>query len=133
MQLRIDHIKIPLRIRKDLGDIRRLMLSLEQYGLMNPIVVNRKHELIAGHRRLEAARRLGWDCIEAHVVNKAAALDKLLLEIEENVQRKDLTGEELDAARARLEKLRNPGLLRRMFRACGRFFKRLFALERHNE
>jgi len=126
MRLPLDAIKIKRRIRQDLGDLKPLMESLQDYGLMNPVIVNKKHELIAGHRRLEAARQLGWQFIEARIMDRASAVYNLELEIEENVRRKDLTDEELEEALRRLEKLRNPGMFKRMLNALVSLLKRLF-------
>jgi len=54
--------------RQRLQGIEELAASLQTYGLLQPIVVRRKgrkFELVAGHRRLEAARSLGWETIDA--------------------------------------------------------------------
>lgn len=126
MQMLIDQIKIKRRVRKNLGDLKPLMESMQEYGLMNPVIVNKKNELIAGHRRLESAKLLGWKFIDVKVVDKANEFLNLALEIEENVQRIDLTNDELAEARARLEKLRNPGILRRILWAIKSFFEKLF-------
>ena len=115
MQLKITDIKIKKRIRKDLGDLSPLMESLRDHGLMNPVVVNRKHELIAGHRRLESARRLGWEHIEATVMDTVGELGMLELEVEENILRRDFSADELAEARKKLEKLRNPGFFKRLW------------------
>src|ERR1700682_2941963 len=51
-------------------DVDELAESLRAHGLLQPIVVRRRgagYELIAGHRRYEAARRLGWSEIAAVV------------------------------------------------------------------
>jgi ParB family chromosome partitioning protein len=58
MQMRIDEIIVRKRVRKDLGDVSQLMESMKNHGLMNPIVVTSEKELIAGHRRLDSAKRL---------------------------------------------------------------------------
>ena len=60
MFVKIDDIKIKKRVRRDLGDLEALKESLRLYGLLNPITLNSKYELIAGERRLEAAKSLGW-------------------------------------------------------------------------
>jgi ParB family chromosome partitioning protein len=122
-------IKIKKRIRKDLGDLQPLMKSLRDYGLMNPVVVNRRFELIAGYRRLESARRLGWETIEATVLEMSDKLPMLELEIEENVQRRDFSREELAEALKRLEKLRNPGFFKRIWQGVKRFCERLLAIK----
>lgn len=125
-QVKVDEVILKKRVRKNLGDLSALIKSLNTYGLIHPIVINKKLELIAGHRRLEAARQLGWQLIDAIIVDKPSRLDKLELEMEENLYRKNLTSEELEEGYNKLEKLRNPGFFRRLFRAIANFFRRLF-------
>lgn len=129
MLLQLGEIKVKKRIRKELGDLQHLMKSMRDYGLMNPVVVNRNLELIAGHRRLESARRLGWENIEATMMATSGELPMLELEIEENIQRSDFSPDELAEALKQLEKLRHPGFFRRLWLAVGRFCKRFFTLQ----
>jgi ParB family transcriptional regulator, chromosome partitioning protein len=128
MRLQLGDIKIKKRIRKELGNLEPLMKSMQDYGLMNPVVVNGRLELIAGHRRLESARRLGWENIEATMMETLGELPMLELEIEENVQRSDFSPAELAEALRLLEKLRNPGFLKRVWRAIKCFCKRAVGL-----
>jgi ParB family chromosome partitioning protein len=60
------------------------------------------------------------------VLNERDEAEKLEVEIEENMQRKALSPDELADAYMRLEKLRNPGFLRRLFLWLQDLFKRLF-------
>ena len=129
MQLPIEDIKIKKRIRKDLGDLTSLIDSLRSHGLMNPVVITKNNELIAGHRRIASAKVLGWKSIDVVVLNKISELEKLELEIEENVARKDFSEDELEDARARLEALKNPGIFKRIFSAIIRLINSLFGLE----
>lgn len=129
MQLPIEDIKIKKRIRKDLGDLTFLIDSLRSHGLMNPVVITKNNELIAGHRRIASAKVLGWKSIEVMVLDKISELEKLELEIEENVVRKDFSGDELEDAMARLEALKNPGILKRILNAIIRMINSLFGLE----
>ncbi len=95
MQLQIDEIQIGQRIRKTAGDISALKSSIEQVGLLNPIIVNEQHELISGFRRLEACRQLGWTKIEVKVVpTMDNDIQELDIEYHENVGRMNLTPEE---------------------------------------
>ena len=126
MEMAIEKIIIKKRIRKELGDLRSLMKSMRTYGLMNPILVNKRGELIAGQRRLESAINLGWKTIPVIIVDKDTELEKLELEIEENLHRRNLTPDELAEGYRRLDKLRDPGFFRRFFRAIANFFRRLF-------
>lgn len=123
MKIPLAQISVKKRVRMQLGDLQPLMDSLDERGLMNPVTVNSEYELIAGHRRLESARRLGWDMIEVQVVDVQDELGMLELELEENLHRLDFTAMELNHARARIEKLRRPGFLRRIWLALVRLFK----------
>ena len=52
-------------------EVDELKDSLDIHGLLQAIVVRRRgtgYELIAGHRRYEAAKQLGWVTIDAKVV-----------------------------------------------------------------
>lgn len=104
MLVNIDDIKIKKRVRKDLGDLDALKNSLRTYGLLNPITITRDYELIAGERRLQAAKALGWTNINAVVMDNMNAVEQLEMEIEENNQRKEFTSEELLEGYKRLEK-----------------------------
>lgn len=122
MLVEIKNIKIKKRVRKDLGNLEDLKDSLRIYGLMNPITLNRKYELIAGERRLQAAMQLGWTTIQANIIDNISEIDQLEMELEENNQRKEFTDEELMEGYKRLNRLRNPGFFYRIYL----FFKNLF-------
>ena len=123
MLISIDDIKVKRRIRKDLGDLEALKDSLRRYGLMNPITLNSKYELIAGQRRLEAAKQLGWTTIQVNILEGVQVkISQLEMELEENTQRYDFSDEELLAGYAELEKLRNPGFFRKLIRKIISFF-----------
>ena len=126
MQIPVEEIVIKRRIRQDLGDISKLMESLKAYALMNPILINSSRELIAGRRRLEAAKRLGWKNIEAHIVDSGFEMNELEMEIDENLLRRNLSAVELAEGMSRLEKLKNPGFFRKILNAISRFFRRVF-------
>lgn len=126
MLVNISEIKVRKRVRKDLGDLDALKESLRRYGLLNPITIDNKNRLIAGERRLEAAKLLGWTNINAVVVNNISAITKLELELEENNQRKEFTDAELLEGYKRLERLRNPSIFRKILNAIVRFFEWIF-------
>ena len=130
MKAPINDIILKKRVRKNLGDLSQLMLSMKKYGLMNPIVITTKNELIAGHRRYESAKRLGWSEIDVSIINEPDDIGKLELELDENVHRRNLSPDELADGYARLNKLKNPGFFRKIWRAIVRFFKRLFKRKR---
>ena len=92
----------PFQPRREfrIEELNDLVESLRLHGLMQPIVVRRNGErfqLIAGERRWRASRELGWQTIDAVVVE---ADDRRMLEwaLIENIQRENLGPLELAVA-----------------------------------
>jgi ParB/RepB/Spo0J family partition protein len=83
--------------------------SMGAIGLLHPIQVLRKPGsgfiLNAGERRLRAAMAMGWDTIEARILEGQSELDAELAAIDENIVRRDLHGASLDRALARRKEL----------------------------
>jgi len=91
MKLKINEIELDKRFRKDLGDIDTLAKSINEIGLLHPIVVTPDNHLICGARRLAAHRKLGRDEIEATVID----LENITRgEFDENEYRKNFTWSE---------------------------------------
>ena len=81
--------------------IDELAESIRAHGLLQPIVVRplgTGYELIAGHRRLEAAQALGWTEIAAVVRDETDDNEAYILTLVENLQREDLSPKEEAAA-----------------------------------
>ena len=87
-------IKIGQRFRKDLGDVQTLARSIEDTGLLHPVVITPAGELIAGSRRLAAAQLLGWTDILVNVVDLKEIVRG---EHDENMIRKDFAPTEIAA------------------------------------
>jgi ParB family chromosome partitioning protein len=128
MQVPVQDIVVKKRIRRDLGDISSLAESMKRLGQLNPVVISKKNILVAGERRLKAAKYLGWRTINAVQAEVSDPLAALEMEVEENVMRQDFSPEETAEASRRIYRLRNPGFFRRILRAVAGFFKRLFRL-----
>lgn len=94
MVVNIDKIIVKDRIRKDFGDISELAEDIKQNGLINPPVVNKEYELLAGERRLRACKSLGWTQIEIRMMDTRDAEHELNVEISENDVRKGFTKSE---------------------------------------
>jgi len=129
MLIPISDIKVKKRIRKNMGDLTSLADSMKRFGQICPIVITRKNILLAGGRRLEAARLLGWRTINAVISEIPEGLSKLEYEVEENIQRRDFSREEAEAAARKIHRLRNPSIFRRILNAIVRFFKWMFKIE----
>ncbi len=104
-QVAVDQVRPSARNpRHKLDGIDELAGSLREYGLLQPVVVRHVdggYELIAGHRRVEAARLLGWAEIAA-VVRDETDSQAYLLTLTENLQRQNLSPREEAAALDRL-------------------------------
>ena len=87
----IDDPKIAMRTDIDDVELQELMASMKDVGLLQPIVVRPvadRFEIIAGHRRTQAARLLDWTHIEAKIM-EASEDEVFALRLAENLQRKD--------------------------------------------
>lgn len=105
--LPIDTIRQGDRVRTDLGNIKELADSITAVGLLHPVVITGKRQLVAGGRRLAAVRSLGWTEVPVRVVDLATAGDALRAEADENTCRKPLTPyEATDMRRRQAEVLR---------------------------
>ena len=95
------------RQRKEFGDIEELAKSIEQSGgVIQPIVIDDNNILIAGERRVRACRHLGHATIEARKMRDLSSSQRHLVELEENVKRKQLTWQEHVAAVKRYHAIR---------------------------
>jgi len=97
-------------VRTNAGNVKDLAESMRVRGLEHPILVRPApnnpgmFEVIAGSRRLAAARELGWKRIDARVVN-ADEVNALCMSLDENEKRGDLSARELGEVIARLARL----------------------------
>jgi ParB family chromosome partitioning protein len=87
----IDSIVVGVRHRKDPGDLKQLMDSIEQIGMLQPITITPDGVLVCGWRRLEAVRRLGWHALKVWVRSGISdKLESLLAQQDENALHKPL-------------------------------------------
>lgn len=88
----------------DEDELNELAESLKEHGLLQPIVVTPrggKYQVVAGERRLRAAKIAGFKEIQA-IVRTLSAQHQLEISIVENVQRADLNPIETATAYAKL-------------------------------
>lgn len=103
VNLRIDKIKSnPYQPRTKVNEekLSELSASIKEKGIIQPVVVRQvgeEFELVAGERRLLAAKKLGWEEIPAVIAGKLSKEDMLELSLIENLQREDLNP--IDTAR----------------------------------
>ena len=91
------------RRRFDDAGIEELSQSIRRTGILQPVLVTKeggRFRIVAGERRVRAARRAGLSEVPVIVREGVTDRDHLLLALVENVQRRDLTAlEEAEAYR----------------------------------
>lgn len=106
---------------REVNDIEDLVSSIQAHGIINPITVTQDvgmatyYRVIAGFRRLEAAKQLKLKKIPCHVVDKdAEGFDEIPLS--ENVSRMGMTPyEECLAVKSLANKKKTPGVIAKHF------------------
>lgn len=111
LHINIKDIHIGKRVRHYAGDIKPLMESLDRVGLLQPVVIDSRYNLLAGFRRLTAARLLGWKTIDAVMISVKDKKTKFLIELDENITRLDFTPDQLEQAKQRLNRLSKNGVV----------------------
>lgn len=93
------------RFRKDGGELLKLAQSIQKFGQLQAIVINRQNELICGGRRLAACTMLNIPvlCMYQDTIDSSTMRE---LELEENIQRKDFTPAEQSLAVQELHRLK---------------------------
>lgn len=115
MRMKLTEIRIGNRIRKNPGDLSELKDSMRRLGLLQPILVDTDNNLVAGFRRLEAAKELGWETIDARLIEVKDRKERLIIEADENVTRRDFSPEELQKADELLERYSREGIFWRIW------------------
>lgn len=96
------------RTQFDDEKIKELAQTLQTHGMIQPIVVRQKDEeefeVIAGERRLRAAKLLGWETISA-IIRNMSDTETASVALIENIQREELSVIEEAKAYAQLIKM----------------------------
>lgn len=90
-EIPIDDIIVGHRFRKDIGNVKELAESIKAKGLIQPITVDTEYNLLAGGRRLQAARVAGCDEIPVILRDVEDEADAREIELHENIHRKDMS------------------------------------------
>ena len=94
VELRVDDIEVdPVQVRRifDAEGLEGLAKSIEEVGMLHPVLVKRiegGYRLVAGERRLRAARMLERQTVPAIVLNDLLSTKQV--QLVENLQRADL-------------------------------------------
>jgi ParB/RepB/Spo0J family partition protein len=80
--------------RKTFGkdDMKELVSSVKQHGIIQPLTVRmkgKKYEIIAGHRRFEAAKKVGLASVPT-IIRETSDEEMIAVQLVENLQRADI-------------------------------------------
>jgi ParB family chromosome partitioning protein len=97
-QIPVDQIKPnPLQPRLEMANdkLEELSNSIREHGIIQPLILTKEpdkdvYTLIAGERRLRAAKLIGLESVPA-IVRQASEQERLELALIENIQRENLT------------------------------------------
>jgi len=110
IQIKIKDIIIGNRQRNGAIDTQMLKFSIDQYGLLVPIIVEPlaggTYQLLAGERRLRACKELGWKLITAILRETLSPIQQQEIELEENIRRKQLNWQDENQAIQTIFKLK---------------------------
>ncbi|MCL6563105.1 MAG: ParB N-terminal domain-containing protein [Firmicutes bacterium] len=85
--------------RVDPAEVEELKASLAKFGLLEPVIIQPipgkrqgfRYRLVAGFRRVAAAKALGWETIPARVLDRPLAEDeRIAVQLTENLQREGM-------------------------------------------
>ena len=62
-----------------LSSIEELMDSISEVGLLQPLIIDSRNQVISGNRRFESIKRLGWEEVEVEVKEVKDGEEELLL------------------------------------------------------
>lgn len=85
-----------VNVRRDVGDITELIKSIQEKGILQPLVVRpsgNRYEVVVGARRFEAAKAIGLKTIPA-IIRELTDEEAIAASLVENLQREDIEPEE---------------------------------------
>jgi ParB-like chromosome segregation protein Spo0J len=105
----VAEIVVGERCRHNLGDVDALAANIKKDRLLHDIVLSPGMRLVAGYRRLEAVKRLGWREVEVKIVHSLDDLNKEFeAEKDENEYRVPYTPVEAQKLQDRLMDILRP-------------------------
>ncbi len=93
--IKLTQIKLSSEYLRLNTDVESLKTSISKIGLINPLTINLDNELLAGARRYQALKDLGFEDVPVHIVDRQA-LEQELISIDENLVRTPLDKLELE-------------------------------------
>lgn len=87
-------------------DFEQLKCSIQELGVIEPLIVDEDMRVICGHQRLRAAKALGLGSVPAVIRAVGEAETRAMITIEENIRRRQLQPSEMARAIKKLAELK---------------------------
>lgn len=87
-------------------DFEQLKCSIQELGVIEPLVVDEEMRVICGHQRLRAAKAVGLQAVPAVIRAVGEAETRAMITIEENIRRRQLQPSEMARAIKKLTELK---------------------------
>lgn len=71
-------------------DLKELKDNMEKFGQLTPIKLDENNMVLAGHRRIEAAKELGWETLKADIITGLTDFEKSAILISDNTTQREL-------------------------------------------
>lgn len=95
-------LTVDVNVRKDAALTADFIASVREHGVMEPVIAHRKDDgtvhVLMGQRRTRAAVEAGRPLIPVMIIESAEEAERIVTQVVENIQRKELT--EADEAEA---------------------------------
>ncbi|WP_445436144.1 ParB N-terminal domain-containing protein [Candidatus Borreliella tachyglossi] len=133
MLIDLEQIKIKKRIRQHLGDTDSLKESIKKHGLIYPIIIDKNKNLVAGFRRYQVLKELGYKEVEVKVIpieNKKTLLE---IELDENNVRKSFTRSEANSGEEQLKIHSEKNIIIRFLKFIIYKIKKFFKIRKYNK
>ena len=88
-EIKLDEIK-PHPVNEEiylLSDLDELESSIEEVGLLEPLVITSNKLIVSGHRRYEVIKKLGWESVQVREIKTKDDKEEISVLIHSNKQR----------------------------------------------
>ncbi|AHH12759.1 Chromosome partitioning protein parB [Borrelia hermsii YBT] len=126
MLIDLEQIKIKRRIRQNVGDTTTLKESIKKHGLIYPIIIDKNKNLVAGFRRYQVLKELGYKEVDVKVIPIEDKKTLLEIELDENNARKSFTKSEAEAGEEQLKNYSEKNIIIRFLNLITFKIKKIF-------
>ncbi|AHE63040.1 ParB N-terminal domain-containing protein [Borrelia parkeri] len=133
MLIDLEQIKIKKRIRQNIGDTSTLKESIKKHGLIYPIIIDKNKNLVAGFRRYQVLKELGYKEVDVKVIPTEDKKILLEIELDENNARKSFTKSESETGEEQLKYYSEKNIIIRFLKLIILKIKKILKRKKQNK